>query len=287
MKKCIKCSKMKSLSDFPVRKDSPDGYRNQCKDCRSKYLKSYRKDPPKKEVIPDGMKRCFRCKELLAVDNFTKSKQNKDGLRSDCRFCKRKESAKWREKNPSYGVEYRKENSEELIASGRKYYQDNKKELAIKKKIYVKKNKKREDARKKAWYENNKERILKRKGERYRENREEIIKREYRYIRNSVQARLRHGLRGRFKKALKGKYKIGSAVRDLGCSIGELKIYLELKFQNDMTWDNYGKWHIDHIMPLASFDLTDRDQVKKACHYKNLQPLWAEDNLKKGAKLPN
>jgi len=128
---------------------------------------------------------------------------------------------------------------------------------------------------------------LKRKKERYIENREEIIKRQYGYILNSVQARLRCGLRARFTVALKGKYKIGSAVRDLGCSIDELKVYLESKFQNGMTWNNYGKWHIDHIMPLASFDLTDYEQVKQACNYKNLQPLWAEDNLKKGAKLPN
>ena len=54
-----------------------------------------------------------------------------------------------------------------------------------------------------------------------------------------------------------------------------------------MTWENYGKWHIDHIIPLSSFDLTDYEQVKVACNYKNLQPLWAEDNLRKGSKIPS
>ena len=53
-----------------------------------------------------------------------------------------------------------------------------------------------------------------------------------------------------------------------------------------MSWDNYGEWHIDHIMPLSTFDLTNPDQLKEACKYTNLQPLWAEDNLHKSSKLP-
>ena len=50
-----------------------------------------------------------------------------------------------------------------------------------------------------------------------------------------------------------------------------------------MAWKNYGKWHIDHIIPLDSFDLTIREQLLEACHFTNLQPLWEEDNLKKGS----
>jgi hypothetical protein len=70
----------------------------------------------------------------------------------------------------------------------------------------------------------------------------------------------------------------------LGCSIDFLKIHLEVLFQSGMTWDNYGEWHIDHIKPLSKFDLTDSNQVLIACNYNNLQPLWAIDNLRKGAK---
>ena len=58
-------------------------------------------------------------------------------------------------------------------------------------------------------------------------------------------------LRGRLNKALRGEYKAGSAVLDLGCSIQELKRHLERQFAAGMSWDNYGEWHIDHIRPLA------------------------------------
>jgi hypothetical protein len=98
--------------------------------------------------------------------------------------------------------------------------------------------------------------------------------------------KLSRRLRSRLRRALQGNYKNGSAVTDLGCSISELKTHLESKFQPGMTWDNWSfeGWHIDHIVPLASFDLTDRNQLLTACNYTNLQPLWAIDNLIKGAK---
>lgn len=93
----------------------------------------------------------------------------------------------------------------------------------------------------------------------------------------NIQVRLADNLRIRLRAALKGNFKSGSAVSDLGCSISELKLYIESQFQIGMSWDNWGKgndkWHIDHILPLNSFDLTDREQLLKACHYINLQPL--------------
>ena len=63
--------------------------------------------------------------------------------------------------------------------------------------------------------------------------------------------------------------------------------YLESKFQTGMTWENHthNGWHIDHIIPISKFDLTDEAQMKKACHYTNLQPLWAGDNFRKHAKI--
>jgi len=101
---------------------------------------------------------------------------------------------------------------------------------------------------------------------------------------NDLGFKLKETLRTRLAKAIRRNTKTGSAVKDLGCSINDLKTYLESKFQSEMTWDNYGKWHIDHIRPLSAFDLTDDKQFKQACHYSNLQPLWAKDNLIKRDK---
>lgn len=94
-----------------------------------------------------------------------------------------------------------------------------------------------------------------------------------------LQFKLQENLRSRLYKATVRLQKAGSAIKDLGCSIEELKIHLQAKFYGDMTWDNYGSyWVIDHIIPLAAFDLTDREQFLKAAHYTNLQPLTEEHN---------
>ena len=75
----------------------------------------------------------------------------------------------------------------------------------------------------------------------------------------------------------------------LGCSIEEFINHMESKFTNGMTWDNYGVlgWHMDHIIPCASFDLTDEKQQRECFHYTNLQPLWHYENRAKQALMPN
>jgi hypothetical protein len=103
----------------------------------------------------------------------------------------------------------------------------------------------------------------------------------------SPKAKLLLYLRNRLNSAIKRGSKQGSAVRDLGCSIDELKAHLEKQFKTGMTWDNWGEWHIDHIIPLASFNLTDREQLLKAVNFSNLQPLWAKENILKRDKILN
>lgn len=93
--------------------------------------------------------------------------------------------------------------------------------------------------------------------------------------------KLAHSIRTRLNKAVRGK----SARENLGCSIPEFKAHLEEQFEQGMTWENYGKWEIDHILPLSSFNLENPEELKKACHYSNMQPLWKADNIRKGAKL--
>jgi hypothetical protein len=138
------------------------------------------------------------------------------------------------------------------------------------------------------WYKNNKERRKQYELDYYANplNREKLNTRLRNRLSNDLNFKLRSALRCRLKEAIKNNQKSGSAVRDLGCSIEELKTHLESKFLPGMTWDNWSRdgWHIDHIVPLASFDLSDPEQLKKACHYTNLQPLWAKDNIRKGDK---
>jgi hypothetical protein len=123
----------------------------------------------------------------------------------------------------------------------------------------------------KIWYQNNKNKHLA----------------NYNLKRSTdINYRLAGNIRSRLNSALKLQSKSGSAVNDLGCSISELKMFLESKFLPGMTWNNYGLkgWHIDHIIPLSAFDLSNKDQFIEACHYSNLQPLWASDNIRKRNK---
>lgn len=92
--------------------------------------------------------------------------------------------------------------------------------------------------------------------------------------------------RNRIYYALQGGKKQGSTLSLLGCTAQRLKEHLEGQFQAGMSWTNYGLWHVDHIVPLASFDnlVHDPEQQRSAFHYTNLQPLWGPENLAKGAR---
>jgi len=89
-------------------------------------------------------------------------------------------------------------------------------------------------------------------------------------------------IRKRLKKQLDKGMTIGPTIEMLGCSIAQFRAYIEQQFTDDMTWDNYGTiWHIDHIKPVCSFDLSLEGIAKEVNHYSNLRPLLAKDNLAK------
>jgi cell division ATPase FtsA len=168
-------------------------------------------------------------------------------------------------------------NIREMLSMEKQYRDNNKKLLAsIKKKYNDRTMKKRSEYGK----------LYKKKNRKY------INKKIMEKRKTSVNFRVKENLRSRLYQAIKNGQKSGSAVKDLGCTIKELKQHLEQNFHQrtktgeKMSWKNYGidGWHIDHIKPLSSFNLTDRKQFLEACHYTNLQPLWAEDNLRKGVR---
>lgn len=139
------------------------------------------------------------------------------------------------------------------------------------------------------YYENNKEQIGQKTREYYQLNKEKCRKSrriyQNRKCKEDINFKLVRRLRSRLYYALKAKSwkKTTKFSQYIGCSLDELKKYLQSKFQPGMTWENYGKWHIDHIIPLSSVDTQEKLYV--LCHYANLQPLWASDNLSKYNKI--
>ena len=153
-------------------------------------------------------------------------------------------------------------------------------------KKYFDENKDRITKYKKDYYEKNKEKIAEHRKEYYKENKEKVLKYKIKYQRERRQNdpiyRMIDNYRKRTWEAYRNNRKSKSTLELLGCTGIELANHLEKQFQEGMTHDNYGEWHIDHIRPCASFDLSDPKEAEKCFHYTNLQPLWAADNLSKG-----
>ena len=125
--------------------------------------------------------------------------------------------------------------------------------------------------------------------ERARESRQAYIRQYEKHRKQNDPAfRLRKNMARRLNNSILKQFgkKATQTSQLIGCTVTELRQHLEVQFIDGMTWDNYGRhgWHVDHIRPCASFDLTDPEQQRQCFHYTNLQPLWAVDNIRKGAK---
>jgi hypothetical protein len=116
-------------------------------------------------------------------------------------------------------------------------------------------------------------------------HKKELKKHHYNYIKNRLKIdldfKLRTYLRNRIWWALKRNCKSFKTMKLIGCSIDQLKRHIEKQFVKGMSFSNYGKWHIDHIIPCARFDLSKPEEQRKCFHYTNLQPLWAKENILK------
>lgn len=141
------------------------------------------------------------------------------------------------------------------------------------------------------YYRDNQARFLTQKSEYGKRNRATITARET--IQKGLKRKTNPHYRAilncyvRVNRMIKGA-KVARTMELIGCTRDELMAHLEKGFTYGMCWDNYGRsgWHIDHILPLASFpDLTDPVQQRRAFHYTNLQPLWALENMSKGKKI--
>lgn len=190
------------------------------------------------------IKKCTRCDKEKELDQFFKDKSKSDGHRPDCKKC-----SNYQIKN------YQKINKNKISKNKAIYYIKNKKKISLNHKKY------------------------------YIKNRKSILKQVAKYAKNKrnidIRFKIKSNLRTRISKILTRGSKSLSTMFLIGCEIDYLMFHIQEQFTNGMSWDNYGDWHIDHKLSCASFDLSDPKQQKICFNYKNLQPLWALDNLRK------
>jgi hypothetical protein len=203
-----------------------------------------------------------------------------------CRKCYKK---KWYEKNREREAcvmsEYYKNNADKLKTYAKEYYEENKETILKDTQQYKRDFYHTHKEQDREYRRVNKEKIKLRKRKYWENHRDEINEKRRRYLDENLSAKIASRVRTRVWIAIKNKNL--SLPEYLGCSIEELKSHLESLFTPGMSWENYGKygWHIDHIVPISIFDLTNPEELRKACHYTNLQPLWWRDNIIKGARL--
>lgn len=240
-------------------------------------------------------KKCSKCKEIKTIGEFNKDRQKKDGLSYCCKECKKIKSRKWYLNNAEaireYSKEYRKNNLEkvkELIRKCTKEWQKNNIEYRKKyAKQYYRDNLENEKKRHKRFIANNPN-YYKEYNKKWRVNNPEYDKEWCRDRREKDPTfRLSKNISRMIRKSIHNNKDGYHWENLLGYSLRDLMAHLESKFENDMTWQNMGEWHIDHIKPISSFSfISCKDKEFKECwSLNNLQPLWAVENIKKGNRL--
>lgn len=255
---------------------------------------------------------CTNCgRELPATtEYFYIRKDNKDGLRNDCKACHNERSRQYRENNKDklldYNRKYYIENNKQILQKKKEYYEQNKDSILKNTHEYRKNNKGLVVEARKRCYQNNKEVVKRKRVEYYQKNKAVVLEKDKVY-----KKKYRERYRTYHRKRKKEKYatdlwfnlneKMASGIRIslrvgkrgrhwetlVGFTLDDLIVHLESQFQPGMNWDVFmtGAIHIDHIRPKSSFDFTSPDdpEFKQCWALENLQPLWAVDNLKKGA----
>lgn len=232
---------------------------------------------------------CTKCKVMKPLDMFKKDSSKRDGLYSSCKECCSKFNKDNSEKIQEYAKRHYAENKNVMIAKGREYRKNNPDKLIESQRKYRENNREAINARRKLYYYSNIE-AENEKSRKYKmENKDKIKIKNTEYVRNRKKTdslfKLKQSVRVMINKAFyrTDNTKNSKSVDILGCSYEFLKHHIESQFVEGMTWENRSEWHIDHIIPMASAK-TEEDVIRLN-HYTNLQPLWAKDNLKKGAKF--
>lgn len=226
-------------------------------------------------------KKCSKCQNNKAFEAFGKDSGKADGLDTVCKDCRKAYYNQNKEKIREKHLAYYNDNKELYKRLNAEHYKNNPEIHKAKKerlkqnnpdyfKEHYKKNKEKKQAYKKVYD---------------KENRDKINERYNRRYKTEPEFRITQTFRNRVRTAISRGYKNSKSLDLLGCTIPELKKHLEERFLPTMTWENYGTvWHIDHIKPCASFDLTIEAEQRLCFHYTNLQPLFAVTTIIDGVE---
>lgn len=190
-------------------------------------------------------KKCSRCKKLKIVSAFYRDNYNKDGLMHRCKECERDDFRDRYRANPEKHNKRKKDHPEKNSEYQRK------------------------------WARNNPDKVVRARNKSNKKRRE------------TPRGKLRTNFSTSIYKALRSNKGRKNWEALVGYTLDKLKIHLEKQFKPGMSWENYGEWHLDHIVPISAFNFEkpEDDDFKRCWALKNLQPLWASDNLKKQAKI--
>lgn len=258
-KECVKCNQVKNVTQFPKKKQRKDGYDTRCKECANRIN---RERNLKKNISfsKDTLKLCNNCNQKKLLQEFPIEKSGKFGRKGSCKDCvNTKYSAKYNNDH-----KWREKRAEKQRKSQRHKYNTN--------------NEYREEKLAKL--------KISRNTDEYREKRNQYERKRYS---EDIKYKIRHNMRVMIYSRLRSRLydKNYKATFDIvPYTLEELMDHLQSKFLPGMSWDNYGKWHIDHIIPDANFNYTSVDdpEFQKCWALDNLQPLWGPANLSKGTK---
>lgn len=230
-------------------------------------------------VIEEGVEKawCGKCKTFKPLDVFGKSKRW-DGLRSTCKECLKKHNSEHKEEKTEYNKQYwqktmdvqkaknkewREANPEKVKEGMKKWLEENSEHKKEYDKRYKEEHRDKYNEVHRIWMKNNYHKLKEEGGEQW------ALKK----MKSNISRRIREIL---------GQNKSETCMDYVGCSLEDFRSHIQSTFSEGMSWRNYGsEWHIDHKVPIAAWDHSIPEEVEACWHYRNLQALWAPDNIRK------
>ena len=286
-KHCAKCARWLALQDFHKDKSLLDGLHSYCKTCASVYKNKNKEQKRKREYY-------LKNKEQIAIAAREYRQENKERITELQRNWREKNRKRLREKKRQYYLEnkeritersqkYRKENREKVNEKALQYYRENKEKCLTRARKCREKNKEKYRIREKAWRAKNIDRVKELRAAYAKRNRKRINQRAKERMNNNPSARVSLNLRNRLLQSLRRVKlkKQNKTFEYISCTPTILFERLERqRHERGLT-----EYHVDHMKPLHSFDLSDPEQMRRAWHWSNLQALSPKDNLQKGGKI--